>query len=79
MKDLGKTIICMVREFTHGVMGGGMMENTTWIKSMDMECITGLMAGDMKDFGLMVSNTVKENTFYLTELLKLECGMMARE
>jgi hypothetical protein len=35
------------------------------IKSMDLEYISGLMEEDMKDTGLMVNRTVKEDMFYL--------------
>ena len=63
MKGLGKIIICTAKGFTPGVMAGNMMESIIWIKSMDMEFITGQTVGDMKATGLMGSNMVKGNTF----------------
>jgi hypothetical protein len=63
MKDLGKTIICMAKEHTLGVMGENMKENIIWIRNMGTECITGLMVGDMKDSGVMESNMEKVNIY----------------
>lgn len=57
----------MDKVFIHGVMEGGMMESTIWIKSMAMEFTTGQMEGDMKDFGQMENNMEKENIFCLME------------
>lgn len=79
MRDLGKTIICMGKEPTHGAMAESTKENTLWTKSTDTECITGLMEGDMKGFGEMVSSTAKESIFCLTELQRLGSGKMESE
>jgi hypothetical protein len=67
MKVLGKTIICMVKEYIHGVMEENMMENIIWIKSTVTECTIGLMEGDMKDTGQTVNSMEKENIFYQME------------
>jgi hypothetical protein len=67
MKVLGKTIICMVKEYIHGVMEESMKENIIWIKSTVTESTIGLMEGDMKDTGQTVNNMEKENIFYQME------------
>lgn len=56
MKGLGRTIICMDREFIRGVMEGSTRGSTTWIKNMVMEYTIGLMEGNMKVTGTMESN-----------------------
>ena len=53
MKAHGKTIICMDKEFIHGVMVGNTKENTTWTRNMAMEYTSGQMGEDMKDIGQM--------------------------
>lgn len=78
-KDHGRIIICMDREYIHGLMGGNTMESTIWIRSMDMECTSGLMEGGMKGIGRMGSNMEKENIYYLMESLRLDCGKMEKE
>jgi hypothetical protein len=70
MKALGKIIICMDKEFIHGVMVGNTKGSIIWTRNMAMESTTGLMVEDMKDTGLTVSNTEKENIFFQMELLK---------
>ena len=65
MKAHGKTIICMDKEFIHGVMVGNTKENTTWTRNMAMEYTSGQMGEDMKDIGQMENNMVKVNIFFL--------------
>jgi hypothetical protein len=60
-QDNGKIIICTEKEFTHGLMVADMKGNMKWIKNMDMEYTNGLTAEFMKEAGLMVNNTGKEN------------------
>lgn len=59
MKVLGKTIICMDKESTNGVMEDDMMVNTIWTKNMGMGCTIGLMEDDMRVSGEMANNMVK--------------------
>jgi len=50
--------------YTPGKMVENMMENINTIKNTVTESIHGQMEGDMKVNGLLVNNTVKENTYY---------------
>ena len=61
----GKIIICMVREYTLGVMEGNMMESIIWTKSMVMEYTSGLMAEDMRGIGPMGNSMEKANICFL--------------
>jgi len=70
MKDPGKIIICMVKEYILGVTVENMMESILWIKNMAMESTIGQMEEDMKVFGQTESNMEKENIFCLMVLLK---------
>jgi hypothetical protein len=79
MKDHGKIIICMGREFIHGAMGENMMESTTWIRNMALVSTIGLMAGGTRVIGQTENNMEKENTFYQMVLLRLVSGKMERE
>lgn len=66
-KANGSQTICMERGFTLGKMAEGMKDNINQTKNMDTEPMYGLMEGDMKVIGLMVSSMDKENTFYQME------------
>ena len=78
MKDHGRIITCMDKEYTLGVMGEDMMESTSWTKNMAMEFTTGLMVGDTKVCGQMESNTERENIYCQIALQRLESGTMER-
>ena len=62
MKDTGKTIICMDKEYIHGEMEESMMEITIWIKNMVMVFIIGLTVENTRVSGQVADNMVKENT-----------------
>lgn len=62
MKAPGKTITCMGKVPTHGATEGSMRASITWIRSMDMEYTSGLMAGGTKAIGKMANNMEKANT-----------------
>lgn len=79
MKAPGKTTTCMVKEHTHGAMGGSTRESTTWIRNMGMVYTSGLMAGGMKAIGKMGNNMVKANTSCKMVMLKLVYGKMEKE
>lgn len=47
MKENGRTIICMARDYTHGKMVDVMMVNIITTGNMDMDHTLGKMAGSM--------------------------------
>ena len=77
MRVHGKTITCMAMELTHGVTEESMKENIIWTKNTGTEFTIGLMVVVMKATGLMESNMVKANTFFLLVLQKLASGRRA--
>jgi hypothetical protein len=79
MRALGKTIICMDKEFIHGVMAENMKENIIWTKNMVMEYTSGQTEGGMKVIGRMVNNMARVNTFCQMVSLKLGFGKMEKE
>ena len=58
-EDTGKTIICMVKEYTLGQMEENMKENTLMIKSMDTVYTHIQTEGAIKANGKMVNSMVK--------------------
>ena len=70
----GKTIICMVKEFTLGPTVEDMKENTKWTKSTGSVFTFGLMVVSMRVIGSMVSNMDRANTCSKTAHARPESG-----
>ena len=79
MKAIGKIIICMGKEFIHGVMEENMMEVIIWTKNMAMVYIIGQMVVNMKDNGQMVDNMEKASTLVLIPKLEEVYGKTVNE
>ena len=60
IKDIGKIIICMGKEYTNGLMAEFMKVNILMIRNMDMEFIPTRMADLTKEIGKTENNTEKE-------------------
>ena len=77
--DNGKIIICTVKVPIPGLMEGDMKANTKWIRNMDTEFTTGLMAVYIKAIGLMESNMARASTFSRQAKSKSVSGLTAKE
>ena len=60
IRDIGKIIICMGKEYTNGLMAEFMKVNILMIRNMDMEFIPTRMADLTKGIGKTENNTEKE-------------------
>lgn len=78
IEGTGKIIICMVKEYIHGLMAGNTKENMLMIKNMGMEFTHILMAGAIKDNGLMANNTERASSLHRKVLRRKACGRMER-
>lgn len=58
----GKTIKCMVKEFTNGQMEESMTESISMIRSMDLESTVGLMERSTKENGIKGSSMERDST-----------------
>lgn len=75
--ELGRIIICMERDVTHGKTVGNMKENTLTTKNMDMVYIPGQMVVNTMETGKMESNMERANIFCLLESNVREYGKTA--
>jgi DNA-binding FrmR family transcriptional regulator len=65
MKEIGKIMICMVKDSIGGLMEELIKVLIKMIKNMDMECIRTQMVAVTKECGKMVSNMVREYSSHL--------------
>lgn len=68
IQDNGKIIICTEKEFTLGLTAVDMKDSMKWIRSMDMEFISGPMEEYTKAAGLTENNMDKVNICFKTGL-----------
>lgn len=62
LKDFGKTIKCMERALSSGVMAGSTKASTSMRRRKDMESLPGLMEDATRDSGKMENRMVREFT-----------------
>jgi hypothetical protein len=61
--DHGKTTICMDTVYTHGRTAEGTRVTTKWTRNTATESINGLTEEDMREIGLMASNTARADIY----------------
>ena len=61
MKETGSTIVCTVKERSHGLMEEVMRVNTNTIRNMDLEHSSGQMEENTLDIGKMENNMEEGN------------------
>eukprot|EP00828_Plagiopyla_frontata_P046825 TRINITY_DN8469_c0_g1_i3.p2 TRINITY_DN8469_c0_g1~~TRINITY_DN8469_c0_g1_i3.p2 ORF type:complete len:149 (+),score=17.65 TRINITY_DN8469_c0_g1_i3:153-599(+) len=60
IKDIGKTMQCMGKGNSYGLMNGNIRERIRRVQGMDMENFNGLMVGCIKEIGKMGNNMDKD-------------------
>lgn len=75
IKDHGRIIKCMEKEYINGQMEEYIMVLMWMIKNKGLENISGQMGDNILENGMMVNNMEKESTYYLMERLNLEYGI----
>ena len=78
-KANGKITKCMVEEFLHGQMEGGMKDSMLTTKSKGLELSSGQMGESMKDSGNRATSTAKVNTKEKMESGSQDTGKTVRE
>jgi hypothetical protein len=78
-KASGRTIKCMVKELSSGLMDGSMKDNMSIKRSKDMESSLGLMVEAILDIGAMESKM--EKVFTVTKMVRKErvFGVMVKK
>ena len=76
-KETGKTIKCMVRVFSLGLMVVNMKVNIKMTRNGDMVYLRGLMGVSTKEIGFKVNNTEKGYTHQIMVLKEKVCGIAA--